>query len=76
MSYALYRCGDDTYVAVDDTTSPPVCATDAYGLPMRVRAMPRATGDSPAWRRAASSIAESMFVVIDVAEAEEMFVLR
>lgn len=76
MSYALYRCGDDTYVAVDDTMSPPSRAIDAYGLAMRVRALPKAAGDSPAWRRAATSIAESMFVVVDVSEVEEMFVLR
>jgi hypothetical protein len=76
MSYSLYRCGDDTYVAVAESMSPPLPATRAYGLPMRVRALPKNVDGSLAWRRAALRIAESMFVVIHADDVDDMFVLR
>jgi hypothetical protein len=75
MSYALYRCGDDTYVAVPECMSPPLRATSTYGHPLRVRALPK-NDASVAWRRAALRIAESMFVVIDTDDVDDMFVLR
>jgi hypothetical protein len=75
MSYALYRCGDDTYVAVHACMSPPLGATRLYGHPTMVRASPR-NADSAGWRHALRRIEASMYAVVPLADVDEMFVLR
>lgn len=75
MSFSLYRCGDDTYVAVPEGLSPPIEAVRTYGKPIRVRALAHNLYTSERWAEASAQIDLQLFAVIDAANVDDLFVL-
>lgn len=73
MSFSLYRCGDDTYVVVAETMSPPIEAVRAYGTLIFTRAYPCHLMESPAWDRVSARIDERLYAIIAIEEMEGMF---
>lgn len=74
MSFSLYRCGDDTYVVVPESMSPPIEAIRAHGDSIFIGADPRRMLDSAAWDRVSAEIGQKLYAVVAAEELEDMFV--
>lgn len=75
MSFSLFRCGDDTYVVVPETLSPPIRAIREFGDAVFLRAVPRNLMLSPAWDRASQDVDAQLFAVVPACDIDEMFAL-
>lgn len=76
MSFSLFRCGGDTYVAVCESMSPPIDAVRRYGPPFFVPARPRNVLSCTAWERASREIDRTLYAVVADADIDRMFDLR
>lgn len=73
MSFSLYRCGDDTYVVVPQTLSPPIEVIRQYGNPTFVPVNPRHLLALEGWGRISSQVDGDLYAVISNDEMDALF---
>ncbi|MCR6661625.1 MAG: hypothetical protein NVV60_00380 [Luteimonas sp.] len=71
--FSLFRCGDDTYVAVPEGMTPPIEAILRFGDCLFIRAIPCNLFSMAAWEEASASIDEHLYAVIPAEALDEMF---
>lgn len=73
MFFSLFRCGDETYVAVPEGMTPPIEAIRLYGECLFIRAIPCNLFSLDAWEAASASIDQHLYAVIPADAIDEMF---